>query len=136
MKIVSLDRRSERRTQSEVEILVWGIDTAGERFVQRARAENISASGALLTGLDEALKSADVVGVLYAGRKARFRVVWVRYDGAEAPMRVAVHRIEPDVCPWLDLLAKEQCQESFSVGIAKHSSDPDSFGVHELPDSD
>jgi hypothetical protein len=119
MEIVSADRRSERRTQSQVELLVWGIDTAGDRFVERARAENISASGALLTGLKAALRSGDVVGVLYAGRKARFRVVWVRYDGIDAPMRAAVHRIEPDVCPWLDLLANDQSRESSSISATK-----------------
>lgn len=114
-----MDRRSERRTRSQVELLVWGIETEGERFVERARAENMSASGALLTGLEAALRSGDVVGVFYAGRKARFRVVWVRYGGIGAPMGAAVHRIEPDVCPWRDLLANEQSRESFSISATK-----------------
>jgi hypothetical protein len=136
METIRIDRRSEGRTQCDVELLVWGIDTAGERFVQHARAENISPSGALLTGLQAPLKSGDVLGILYAGRKARFRVVWVRYDGIEAPMRAAVHRIEPDVCPWLDLLAKEQSREFLSISVTEQSSDPDRLRIHEFPDSD
>lgn len=101
-----IDRRSEARNDTDLELLVWGIDNEGERFVQQARARNISASGALLTGLEAALKSGDVIGILYAGRKARFRVVWVRYDEIDAPAQAAVHRIDPDLCPWLELLSQ------------------------------
>lgn len=130
-----MDRRREPRTHSDVELLVWGIDTAGDRFAEHARAQNISASGALLTGLKTALKSGDVIGVLYAGRKARFRVIWIGYDGVDAPLRAAVQRIEPDVCPWLDLLGEEQPRESLSISV-RESGNPDGFGVHEFPDSD
>jgi hypothetical protein len=45
--------------------------------------------------------------VLYLGKKARYRVVWVRYDDGGDKIQAAIHRIEPDACPWLQLLAKE-----------------------------
>jgi len=95
-----IDRRNESRNNADLALLVWGIDSEGERFAQQAHARNISTSGALLTGLQASLKSGDVIGILYAGRKARFRVVWVRYDRTGEPMQAAVHRIEPDLCPW------------------------------------
>lgn len=75
MEIARIDRRREARAQSNLELLAWGIDTAGGRFAEHAHAENISARGALLTGLKAVVQSGDVLGVLYAGRKARFRVV-------------------------------------------------------------
>lgn len=101
------DRRHEARSNIDLVLMVWGVDTQGERFVQEAHARDISISGALLSGLDAELRSGDVVGILYGSRKARFRVVWVRYDEAGDKMQVAVHRIEPDVCPWRELLAEE-----------------------------
>ncbi|HKI26050.1 MAG TPA: PilZ domain-containing protein [Candidatus Sulfotelmatobacter sp.] len=101
-----IDRRREARTEVDLGLLVWGVDTRGERFLQEARARDISLSGALLSGLDTDLRAGDVVGVLYAGKKARFRVVWIRYDEAGDKMQVAVHRIEPDECPWHDLLSE------------------------------
>lgn len=103
----SIDRRNEARTPAELGVTIWGVDTRGERFLQEARAREVSLSGALLTGLDVELRSGDVVGILYANRKARFRVVWVRYIGTTSKLHAAVHRIEPDVCPWQALLAEE-----------------------------
>lgn len=91
----------------DLELLAWGVDTKGERFLQEAHARDISLSGALLSGLDADLRSGDVIGILYSGRKARYRVVWIRYDECGDKMQVAVHRVDPDKCPWQHLLAQE-----------------------------
>jgi hypothetical protein len=99
-----IDRRREPRSVVDVALLVWGVDTKGERFVQQARAHDISLSGALVTGLESDLRPGDVVGILYQGKKARFRVVWIRYDGAGERMQAALHRMDSDQCPWLELL--------------------------------
>jgi hypothetical protein len=88
--------------------MVWGVDTRGERFLQEAHARDISLSGALLSGLDAELRSGDVIGILYAGKKARYRVVWVRHSGSAQKVQAAVHRFALDECPWKELLAKEQ----------------------------
>jgi len=107
MGILRIDRRREPRTETELTLIVWGVDTQGERFVQEVRARDISLRGALLSGLTAELRSGDVVGILYGTRKARYRVVWIRYDGTDGGTLVAVHRMEADVCPWLEVLAQE-----------------------------
>ncbi|HTS07335.1 MAG TPA: PilZ domain-containing protein [Candidatus Eisenbacteria bacterium] len=99
------DRRCESRRPIDLPLLVWGVDVQGERFLQEAHARDISLSGALLSGLDADLRSGDVIGILCGKRKARFRVIWVRYDGDGEKMQVAVHRIEADECPWVELLS-------------------------------
>lgn len=111
----SFDRRQEARSNVDLVLMVWGVDTQGERFVQAAHAREISLSGALLSGLDAELRSGDVVGILYGSRKARFRVVWVRYDESGDKMQVAVHRIDPDVCPWRELLVEEPADTAVSA---------------------
>ncbi len=103
-----IDRRREPRTEVNLALMVWGVDIKGERFLQEAHARDISRSGALLTGLDADLKSGDVIGILFGSKKARYRVVWIRYDEDGDKMQVAVHRVDPDVCPWLDLLSVEE----------------------------
>ena len=103
----SIDRRHELRSDLNLLVTVWGVDTRGERFLQEASAREISLSGALLSGLEVEVRSGDVIGVLYAGRKARYRVVWVRYGNEQFKIQAAVHRIEPDLCPWQALLAEE-----------------------------
>ena len=102
-----IERRREPRLPSNLPLTVWGIDLRGEHFLQEAQARDISRNGALLSGLDTDLRSGDVIGILYAGRKARFRVVWTRYDGTGEKMQVAVHRDPADECPWQDLLTGE-----------------------------
>lgn len=103
-----MDRRREGRSEIELPLMVWGVDTKGERFLQEATARDISLSGALLTGLDADLQSGDIVGILCGKRKARFRIVWVRYDETGDKMQVAVHRVDPDGCPWIELLSTEE----------------------------
>jgi hypothetical protein len=102
------DRRREPRTDVDIVLTVWGVDTRGDRFLQEARAREISLSGALLSGLDSELRSGDVIGILYAGRKARYRVVWVRQSGTSHKVQAAVHRFTTDECPWKNLLAEDQ----------------------------
>jgi hypothetical protein len=111
----TIDRRRETRAEADLSVTVWGVDTRGERFLQEARAREISLSGALLSGLEVELRSGDVVGILYEGRKARYRVIWVRYGGEARKVQVAVHRIEPDACPWQELLAEETAVSSVGV---------------------
>jgi hypothetical protein len=100
------DRRREPRTEVNIPLRVWGINTRGERFVQEARARDVSLSGALLSGLETELRTGDVIGIVYAGRQARYRVVWVG-QSRERKMQAAVHRVETDECPWQDLLREE-----------------------------
>ena len=57
-------RRREPRTDIDLGLTVWGVDTRGDRFLQEARARDISLSGALIIGLDTELRSGDVIGVL------------------------------------------------------------------------
>ncbi len=101
------DLRREPRTDIDLGLTVWGVDTRGDRFLQETRAHDVSLSGALLVGLDAELRSGDVIGVLYAGKKARYRVVWVRHSGTSDKVQAAVHRFTADECPWKELLSEE-----------------------------
>lgn len=105
--IQRIDRRSEPRTRADFQVTIWGVDTRGDRFLQEARACDISMSGALLSGIEVDLRCGDVIGLLYLGKRARYRVVWVRYDDGGDKIQAAIHRIEADACPWLELLTKE-----------------------------
>ena len=116
--IRTIDRRSEARIPINLGLVAWGVDTKGERFLQEAHARDISLSGALLSGLDADLRSGDVIGILYAGRKARYRVVWVRYDECGDKMQVAVHRVDPDICPWQHLLAHAETPATSTTPVS------------------
>jgi uncharacterized protein with beta-barrel porin domain len=109
------DRRREPRTDADIALTVWGVATRGDRFLQEAHAREISLSGALLFGLDSELRSGDVIGILYAGKKARYRVVWVRQSGTSHKVQAAVHRFTTDECPWKNLLAEEEIVDENTI---------------------
>jgi hypothetical protein len=117
----SKERRREPRTDIELGLTVWGVDTRGDHFLQEARAREVSLSGALILGLDAELRSGDVIGILYGGKKARYRVVWVRHSGTGDEVQAAVHRFAPDECPWKELLT----ERSAEVGSRVSASAPD-----------
>jgi hypothetical protein len=112
------ERRREPRTKADLSLTVWGVDANGERFLQKVCARDISLSGALLFGLDTELRSGDVIGVLYDGRKARYRVIWVGHTESPRKVQAAVHRFASDECPWKDQLVEEP------VGAAALASAP------------
>ena len=107
-----IDRRSEPRTHANFAVTVWGVDTRGERFLQEAQVRDISFNGALLSGIEADLRSGDVIGLLHLDRKARYRVVWVRYDDMGDKIQAAIHRMEADPCPWDELLKTESAGPS------------------------
>jgi hypothetical protein len=103
-----IERRYEPRVEVDIGLEVWSIHTKEDKFLQQARARDVSLNGALLSGLDTDLRFGDLIGVLYAGRKARFRVIWVRHSGSDHKIQAAIHRVEGDACPWQELLPKER----------------------------
>jgi len=120
-----MDRRGEPRTGADLPLVVWGVDTRGERFLQEARVRDISLSGGLLSGLDSELRSGDVIGILYAGKKARYRVVWIRHSGPEQKVQAAVHRFTPDECPWKELVAEEPAGDPRASGNSPEATEQD-----------
>jgi hypothetical protein len=99
-----IDRRGEQRIPVCLKVRIWGIDNAGTRFEQEAVARNISSNGALLSGINQALRAKDLVVVQYRANKASFRVVWTRPSGDDRRIIAAVQRREADECPWGELL--------------------------------
>ena len=99
--------RKEPRTQADLAVRVWGIDAQGALFVQDTVARNISVSGALLCGIEQHLRTGDLIGVAYGDRKARFRVVWLRDSGTDRKIQVAVHKLKNEECPWKECLGRE-----------------------------
>lgn len=100
------ERRKDSRTQTHVSVRVSGLDEFGNRFDQLATACNISAGGALLTGLKQGLRTRDLLIVGCGAHRARFRVVWVRDSETSRKIQAAVQRIKIDPCPWPELLVQ------------------------------
>jgi len=80
-------------------------------FFQNAIAQNISATGACVYGIEPDLKVGDVIGVQYEGRKARCKVIWVVDAGALKKTQVGLQLVQDQDCPWISALPAEMKTE-------------------------
>jgi hypothetical protein len=85
---------------------VWGMAADGRAFSQHARANNISAAGALLCEIEHDLKIGDTIGVQAGDKKARCKVVWATNTRSVRKIQVGVQLLSQQECPWIDLLPK------------------------------
>jgi hypothetical protein len=87
----------------------------GQPFFQNAMAQNISATGACLYGIEPELKVGDVIGVQYEGKKARCKVIWVVDAGALKKTQVGVQLVLEQDCPWAAALPSGMHTEERTV---------------------
>ena len=95
-----MEKRSEPRIESPLVVTILGRDKSGQPFAQYAIASSISESGALLSGITRHVRAGDLLWVEHAGKRSRFKVVWVRDSEAQQLIQAAIHRLEREPCPW------------------------------------
>jgi hypothetical protein len=95
------------RATLDLKVRVWGMGSNNQPFFQSAMAQNISANGACLYGIEPDLKVGDVIGVQYEGKKARCKVVWIVDAGALKKMQVGVQLVADQDCPWASVLPQD-----------------------------
>lgn len=98
---------SAPRTTLDLKVRVWGMGANDQPFFQNAMAQNVSATGACLYGIEPNLKVGDVIGVQYEGKKARCKVIWVVDAGALKKTQVGVQLVADQDCPWAAVLPTE-----------------------------
>jgi hypothetical protein len=91
---------SAPRATLDLKVRVWGMGANNQPFFQNAVAQNISATGACLYGIEPELKVGDVIGVQYETKKARCKVIWVVDAGALKKTQVGVQLVVDQDCPW------------------------------------
>jgi len=90
----------ENRVEAPIIVRVWGMDAEGRPFFQNASADNLSAEGALLTGIRHQLKIGEVVGIQYNERKARFKVAWAKDALLPGTCEAGVQILPNQRTPW------------------------------------
>jgi len=95
------------RATLDLRVRVWGMGSDNQPFHQNAVAQNVSATGACISGLEHQLKVGDVIGVQYEAKKARCKVVWVMEAGGLKKVQVGVQLVVDQECPWLSQLPEE-----------------------------
>src|SRR5437660_7313767 len=98
---------SAPRATLDLKVKVWGMGANNQPFFQNAMAQNISATGACIYGIEPELKVGDVIGVQYQGKKARCKVIWVVDAGGLKKIKAGVQLVTDQECPWLAMLPAE-----------------------------
>jgi len=88
------------RATLDLKVRVWGMGANNQPFFQNAMAQNVSATGACIYGIEPELKVGDVIGVQYETRKARCRVIWVVNAGILKKTQAGVQLVADQDCPW------------------------------------
>lgn len=91
----------------ELRLRVWGMGANNQPFHQNATAQNISMTGACISGIEQELKVGDVIGVQFETKKARCKVIWVMEAGGLKKVQVGVQLVADQECPWLAKLPAE-----------------------------
>src|ERR1700739_4561695 len=94
------EKQLEPRITVDVPVRVWGMSAEGRPFSQPPSAQNISADGALLCGIENELKVGDTIGVQCDDKKTRCTVVWVMNTGTIKKNQVGVKLLAGQECPW------------------------------------
>ena len=111
---------SAPRATLDLKVRVWGMGSNSQPFHQSAIAQNISATGACIYGIEPDLKVGDVIGVQYETRKARCKVIWVVDAGALKKTQVGVQLVADQDCPWSAVLPPEMASEERTT--ARHDN--------------
>jgi hypothetical protein len=107
--------RPEMRVPIDLELRVWGMGVDGRVFSQPARTRNVSAGGALLSGIEQDLKIGDTIGVQRGEKKVRCKVVWAINTESMEKIQVGVQLLSKQECPWTAEVPKAEAATLVSV---------------------
>ena len=124
-----MESRLESRRHVELIVSLKGRDRTGESFIQEALASSISVCGALLSGIGREMRSGDLVWVEYAGRQARFKVVWVRYSESQQLTQAAVQLCGGENSPWKEKVSSQMKAVAQKKGQQRH---PELAGFRDM----
>lgn len=113
-----MDKKLEPRIKANLTVRIFGMDSAGRTFSQNIHAVDLSSAGAKLADIEHAMAPGDVIGVQYADKKARFRVVWVIEAGGLNKTQAGIEMVEGQVCPWQEELANPEAVAASEIRIA------------------
>lgn len=105
---------ADQHVVNTLTIKIYGMDDEGKPFFQPAKARPLTVRTALLEGMKHRLKSGNILGVQYKGRKARAQVVWMCEVNRHGQNQMEIRLLVAEPCPWAEPLQ----------AIIRRASDP------------
>jgi len=95
-----MGRRREPRKEIQAPVRVFGTDSSGQVFSEKAVTVNISQQGAELSGVQAKLNLDEIIGLSYGKNRVHFRVKWVGEPGTPKASHVGLLNISPEKPLW------------------------------------
>ncbi len=95
-----MGRRREPRKEMQAQVRIFGTDSDGRVFSDKAVTVNISQHGAELSGVQARLNLDEMIGVSYGNNRVHFRVKWVGEPGTPKAGHIGLLRISPEKPLW------------------------------------
>lgn len=135
-----MGKRSEPRKDIQVPVRIFGTDSAGAVFSQKAVTVNISRTGVELAGVESQLAVEEIIGLSYGTNRVHFRVRWVGKANTPKAGHVGLRNVSRGKPLWdfpLDIAGKDpyepgmierrqhpryRCQNSIEIHIQNGAS--------------
>lgn len=98
--VTVVGKRKEPRKDIKVPVRVFGTDSSGQIFSEKAFTVNISREGAELSGLQAQPKIDEIIGVTYGQTKGHFKVRWVGAAGSPKSGHIGLLNLSPEKALW------------------------------------
>jgi hypothetical protein len=95
-----MGKRREPRKEIKVPVRIFGTDSGGQIFSEKAFTVNVSGQGVELSGVQAQPKVEETVGLTYGATKANFRVKWVGQHGSAKAGHLGLLNLSPEKSFW------------------------------------
>ncbi len=117
-----MGRRSQPRKQIAVPVRIFGTDSQGQVFSEKAQTVCVSRSGAELVGIQARLNIDEIVGLTYGTNRVHFRVKWIGSPGTSRAGHVGLLNIAPEKPLW-DFPLPTEAPDNFLLGSVERRKD-------------
>lgn len=118
-----MGKRSELRKEIHVPVRIFGTDSTGSVFSQKAVTVNISRNGVELAGVEAKLAVNEIVGITYGTNRVHFRVKWVGKPNTPKAGRVGMLNVSPGKPLW-DFPLETSGKDPYEGGMTERRQHP------------
>lgn len=118
-----MGRRREPRKEIRVLVRIFGTDSSGHVFSEKAASVNISSQGVELSDVEPRLKLDEIIGLTYGKSRVHFRVKWVGQPGTAKEGHVGLLNISPEKPLW-DFPLPDAIPDNFQQQFAQQRKHP------------
>jgi hypothetical protein len=95
-----MGRRREPRKEIQTPVRIFGTNSSGQVFSEKAVTVNVSQYGAELSGVQAKLNLNEIIGLTYGKNRVHFRVKWVGEPATPKAGHVGLLNMSPEKPLW------------------------------------